>query len=78
MGFPDPNTIPALHPPPGVTSNFVDPPMRAPATFPIAYMLFGLNTAGVVARIYTKAFVMRKMHLDDCEYSIQSEKKSRS
>ena len=67
MEFPDPFTTPALPPSPGVTSNFIDPPMRAPATYPIAYVLFGLNTTGVMARIYTKGVVMRKLHLEDCK-----------
>ena len=66
MSLLDLSRIPALAPPPGVTPNFINPPSRAPETYPIGYTLFALTSVGVVARIYTKAVVMKKINLEDC------------
>ena len=66
MDMVDLSQIPALRPPPCVTPNFVDPPSRAPATYPLSYVFFAVNTIGVMARMYTKVFVIKKVNLEDC------------
>ena len=60
--------IPSLPPPPGVKSNFVDPPNNAPILYAISYVFFGITTLGVIARLYTVAVVMKKIHLEDCKF----------
>ena len=59
---------PALSPPPGVTPNFVNPSSKAQELYTTGYVFFGITTAGVIARLYTVAFVMKKIHFEDCEF----------
>lgn len=66
MDLQDPANTPLLRPPAGVTPDFVNPLIRAPETYAISYVLFALNTVAVVARLYTKGIVMKKIHMDDC------------
>jgi len=57
----------ALAPPPGVTSNFVDPAFNGQKVI-IAGIIFPIITIPfLVARLYAKAFLLKKFQLDDCE-----------
>lgn len=59
--------FPALLPPDGVTSNFVDPYTRGPVITIVGSILIALMMIFVVVRIYTKTCINRKFHWDDCQ-----------
>ena len=55
-------------PPPGVTSNFVDPPSNGLPFFVVTSILLVLVVVSVINRVYAKAFIIRKWTMDDCEF----------
>ena len=55
----------ALNPPPGVTSNFINPPDKGPAVAAVASIFAGLAFSLVLVRIYCKCFIHRKWTWDD-------------
>ena len=57
---------PALPPPPGVTSQFVDPPNLEQLTIGIFTTCIFLATVAVVLRMWTKLLIIRQTTLDDC------------
>ncbi|KAK3373130.1 hypothetical protein B0T24DRAFT_250336 [Lasiosphaeria ovina] len=61
----DINSIPAMQPPPGQTSNFVDPETLHPIVLGVAIATMIVMTAAVTIRVYTKAFVMRDMRFEE-------------
>ena len=61
------NTRPALHPPAGVKSNFVNPEDRGDISNAVLTVLFCLMGCIFANRIYTKLFIVRKTSWDDCE-----------
>jgi hypothetical protein len=62
----DPNK-PALKPPPGIVSNFDDPPNgNIQAHFGIAISVFLVFT-GASLRAYSRLFCMKQVKLEDCE-----------
>lgn len=69
MSLPPPNSsafldLPALAPPPGVTSNLVNPDnLAAPG---LAVLQLCLAILVVTMRLYTKQFIVRKMMIEDC------------
>jgi hypothetical protein len=61
---------PALAPPPGVVAGFDQPRVLSQAAlYGIAVMMFILATSTVAIRVYTKAFMVKKLSIDDCKYS---------
>lgn len=62
--------IPGLLPPPGVTSNFVDPYNGAKYTVTMVATLLPLATAFVWIRMYTRVCLIRSHGRDDCELSV--------
>ena len=58
--------FPALAPPPGVVSNFDNPYTGAPPVGIAMGVIAGLATAAFVARIFTKAYVMKQLQAEDC------------
>ena len=68
----DPNDTSILPPPLGVTSNFIDPPIVGPAVAAGLVVLIALATLSFAARAFTKAYVMRKLQVDDCRYHLHS------
>lgn len=57
--------IPALSPPPGVTSNLINPPDKGPAVAAVASVFAALAFCMVLIRAYCKCFVMRAWSWDD-------------
>ena len=64
--------IPALQPPDGVTSNFVDPESRAGIFRAVAYTSLSIMMVFLLLRIYTRAVVNRTFGADDCKCPICS------
>lgn len=60
--------LPALNPPPGLTSNLVNPPDKGPAVAAVASVFAGLAFALVLVRIYSKCFIFQKWTWDDGEF----------
>jgi hypothetical protein len=72
--FPTPQEMdlnkPALKPPPGIESNFDNPPNgNVQAHIGIAICIF-VVFAGASLRAYSKIFCMKQVHLEDCELSL--------
>ena len=61
----DLTNYPVIPPPPGVTPNFVDPETRAPLVIVFSAISLGLMLPIVVARLYTKAWVLCSSGWDD-------------
>ena len=57
--------IPAGSPPPGIKSNFIDPPSLRTPVFAVNAILLFLATVVVSLRIYTKKFLSRHLWWDD-------------
>lgn len=55
--------VPALRPPPGLVSNFVNPTTLAPATWAVCLILTIVSVSLVVCRLYMN---VRKLDLADC------------
>lgn len=62
--------IPTLKPPPGVKSNFVDPPSLANAIIAVSVVFLALMLIALTVRIYTKWILLRSLWWDDCECQI--------
>lgn len=58
---------PALAPPPGVVPDFYSPYSLCGYHHVVAAQGAILTTVMVIARIYTKRFVLKKVSLEDCE-----------
>lgn len=61
-----PTMIPAIPPPPGVTSNFVNPANCGRLLVVTGSVLVGIMVVFIAARAYTKTFITRKFFWDDC------------
>lgn len=61
----DLTNYPVIPPPPGVTPNFVDLETRAPLVIVFSAISLGLMLPIVVARLYTKAWVLCSSGWDD-------------
>ena len=59
-------TLPALIPPPGVTSDFVNPETRASALVITSTICITLVVLCVAVRFYTKIHIKHAWGLDDC------------
>lgn len=64
----DISQLPALAPPAGVVSNFVDPFTFYPWILAIGIISMVLMTLAVAIRIYTKAVILRAMKHEDCRF----------
>ena len=60
-------TLPALFPPPGVTSNFINPETRASALVITSILCTTLVVFCVAVRFYTKIHIKHAWGLDDCK-----------
>lgn len=61
-----------MQPPPGVASNFINPSSVANAIIIVQAVFLTLMLGFVTLRIYTKAFLIRSLGWDDCEYLSRS------
>lgn len=75
MSFPpnvDLSKIPLMQPPPGVTSNFINPPSLANVIIAVQAVFLTLMLGLVILRIYTRAYLTRSLGWDDCEHFAKS------
>lgn len=63
----DPSNFPSAKPPEGVQPNFVNPESRATATIVFSVIFTCFMLVIVSLRMYTKAFVVKQWHWDDCK-----------
>lgn len=56
-----------IPPPPGVTSNFVDPPNRGYVVLIPAFVFAALSFVFLVLRVYTVRIITRKQGVADCK-----------
>lgn len=61
------NNLPALQPPAGVESNFINPEDRGYIQNTVSTVLFCFMVILFVNRVYTKLSVIRKVGWDDCK-----------
>ncbi|KAI1370977.1 hypothetical protein F4677DRAFT_464584 [Hypoxylon crocopeplum] len=61
----DPNTTPALKPPPGVESNFKNPYSLQPQRIAISTVCLTVCMIAVTARIYTRTLLLNKFNTED-------------
>lgn len=67
MATPTASIKPALAPPPGIVSNFDDPPSQAYAII-IAIVFFLVSTTPfVLVRLYTRYYINQRLWWDDCK-----------
>jgi hypothetical protein len=59
--------VPAMQPPVGTTSNFIDPPSRNAAIIALNSVFLALMVPMVSIRLYVKAHVLHKIWWDDCK-----------
>ena len=62
----------AIEPPPGVTSNFVNPASKASWDIVTQAVCLTVATLLVAMRIYTKVKVLRSPGWEDCEFPVLS------
>lgn len=58
-------TTPVIPPPPGQTSNFVNPESRAPGITAALVIILALMTIVLTARLYGKMRIVKKIGFDD-------------
>lgn len=63
----DLSKVPALAPPAGVVSNFINPPTRGPLLVDLCAAALGFMYLFVGARLYSKFRIYRKVTWDDCK-----------
>lgn len=61
------DVLPGLLPPPGETSNFMNPYSRGQTYTVVATTIIVVMLLLVTIRLYTKYFVIRKLTSDDCK-----------
>ena len=59
--------LPAMIPPPGVTSNFVTPYSEGRDIYITVAVCIGLITPALLIRLFTKAYLIKRINLEDCE-----------
>lgn len=59
---------PAMHPPPGVEPNFVDPPNLEHIFILVLTLCVSFSAIAVFLRMYTKLFILRKVAFEDCRF----------
>lgn len=62
----DPNNTPALEPPSGVKSDFINPYTLQPVLISISVITMLLCTLGIAARSYVRAVLLKQFDLSDC------------
>ena len=59
---------PAAPPPPGMTSNLVDPPTLWPATIVVCSCILVLTVPATLVRLFTKWRILKEVNWEDCEF----------
>lgn len=60
---------PAETPPEGVTPDFTDPPNGNREALAIIIVCMTLATLAVIGRLYSRAVLVKKLHIEDCSSS---------
>ena len=58
--------IPAGQPPPGISSNFIDPQTLTPTIVAISMIMMTWTILFVIVRLYANAYTPRGLRIDDC------------
>lgn len=61
------DALPALQPPAGVQSNFVNPEDRGYVLVSVATVIICIMICFFANRVYTRLFIVRKLGRDDCK-----------
>lgn len=72
MSMAELSRTPALPPPDGVLSNFIDPPSRANSYIIVNSIALALMILCVSLRLYAKIWIIRSPGWDDGKYNPQS------
>lgn len=67
MAAPTASDKPAMKPPRGQTSNFVDPPSQSYVIIVSSVFFLVITTPFLILRIYTRKFINRRLWWDDCK-----------
>ena len=59
--------FPALQPPPGVKSNFIDPPSLVPSAIVVESIFLPLMILAVLTRLFVRARITKELGWDDCK-----------
>ena len=59
---------PLISPPPGVTSNFTNPPNHGRLQIVVTSLLLGVTAVFLLSRIYLKVHIVKKYTWDDCKF----------
>lgn len=62
-----PTTVPARPPPPGLPSNFTNPPDHGKTFAAVAITFLSLAVFIVSLRLYTQLTLLKRIDLDDCK-----------
>lgn len=65
----DTQPIPAMSPPPGQTSNFVDPEYQGTKFIVVNAVFLPLAVIALVVRTWTRVFIVRNFCSDDCMHA---------
>ena len=61
---------PAIPPPPGVVSNFIDPKTLQPSLIAVNATFLSLMLIAVVIRLYSRGVIVHAVGWDDCMISL--------
>ena len=64
------HTTPGLEPPPGVTSNLVNPYSIHRYLVATSAICLVISLSAVSARTFTKAYLLKNMQVEDCRFSL--------
>ena len=59
---------PLIPPPPGVTSNFTNPPDHGRLEIVMTSLLLGVTTCFLLSRVYMKVYIVKKYTWDDRKF----------
>ena len=59
---------PLLPPPPGVTSNFTNPPAHGRLEIVVTSLLLGITAVFLLSRIYMKVYIVKNYTWDDRKF----------
>ncbi len=63
--------VPGLQPPAGVTPNFVNPENYQKKLIAAYTVFLTIATVCTAAKLYTRAFIVKSIAWEDCEYSLR-------
>lgn len=61
---------PAEAPPEGVTPDFTNPPNGNSEALAVIIICTILATLALIGRLYSRAFLIKKLHIEDCSSSV--------